>query len=50
MQFPNAKLIKLTYFITANNSIASVAFKAGTTHGSGRGSRIDLASCLGNTW
>jgi hypothetical protein len=38
------------YFITANNSIASVAFKTGTTHGSGRGSRIDLASCMGNTW
>ena len=29
-------VIDLTYFITANYSVASIAFKANTTHGSGR--------------
>jgi hypothetical protein len=47
---PTADLIDLTYFVTANNSISSVAFKTGTTHGSCRGCGINLASGMFNTW
>ena len=41
--------MKLTYFITANDSISSVAFKTGTTHCSCRGGRMNLARCMLNT-
>ena len=41
--------MKLTYFITANDSISSVAFKTGTTHCSCRGGRMNFARCMLNT-
>ena len=39
----------LTYFVTADHTISSVAFKACATHGSSWSGRVDFAICIGNT-